>query len=107
MKPAALLVIFGPVASALAVIMPRHQLPPPPPRSAARGRAALTLQQQNDAFQVHVDLGEGSGYAQIELDPYFSDSDLVTLRLPLPFELEAGADTRRLQSQAWIWPAGR
>lgn len=89
MKPAALLVIFGPVASALAVIMPRHQLPPPPPRSAARGRAALTLQQQNDAFQVHVDLGEGSGYAQIELDPYFSDSDLVTLRLPLPFELEA------------------
>lgn len=41
------------------------------------------------SFCVRVDLGEGSGFAECDLQPYFTDSDLVTLRVPLPFELEA------------------
>lgn len=44
---------------------------------------------EQDEFDVCVDLGEGSGRAQIRLQPYFTDSDLVTVRLPLPFALEA------------------
>jgi hypothetical protein len=49
----------------------------------------MMVSQHNDAFDVCVDLGEGSGVAQIQLQPYFTESDLVTIRLPLPIELEA------------------
>lgn len=52
-------------------------------------RAIQCGMSMDNAFEVSVDLGDGSGEAQCELEPYFSDSALVTLRVPLPFELEA------------------
>ena len=40
-------------------------------------------------FHCEVDLGEGGGVVSHEFVPYFSASQLVVLRFPLPFELEA------------------
>ena len=59
------------------------------PSWPARCLDASMMGPQHDEFDVCVDLGEGSGRAQIQLQPYFTDSDLVTVRLPLPFALEA------------------
>ena len=57
--------------------------------SSPQRRGVQCGMSMDNAFEVSVDLGDGNGEAQCELEPYFSDSTLVTLRLPLPFELEA------------------
>ena len=36
-----------------------------------------------------MDLGEGDGTVQLEFQPYFSSSQLMTFRYPVPFTLEA------------------
>ena len=38
--------------------------------------------------EVDVDLGDGGGVVRHELTPVFSASELLTLRFPLPIELE-------------------
>ena len=44
-----------------------------------------------ETFTVAVDLGDGVKLAE-ELVPLFSESDIVTVRYPLPFELAAEAE---------------
>ena len=40
-------------------------------------------------FDVAVDLGDDGGVVEHSLQPFFSSSSLVTVRVPLPFTLEA------------------
>ena len=42
-----------------------------------------------DRFKLSVDLGEGDGSCAVEFQPYFSSSQLMTFRYPVPFTLEA------------------
>ena len=44
---------------------------------------------QDEPFDVKIDLGDGSGIVEHSLQPFFSRSSLVTVRVPLPFELQA------------------
>ena len=42
-----------------------------------------------DSFDFDVDLGDNGGIVEhVQLEPYFSRSSLVTVRLPLPFNLD-------------------
>lgn len=40
------------------------------------------------AFNLEVNLGKGVGVMRQQLEPLFSASDLVTVRYPVPFELD-------------------
>lgn len=45
--------------------------------------------QEHSTFSLEVDLGEGSGTVHEALPPLFTRSDLLTVRLQLPFSLPA------------------
>lgn len=53
-----------------------------------RGSAAAY---REHCFVVQVDLGTGSGIVQQKFTPLFSESELLTVRMPVPFELHAEA----------------
>ena len=65
------------------------------PLTADRGgarRSSVALAASDAApftFEVDCDLGEGGGVVSLSCTPYFSSSELLTFRYPLPFELEA------------------
>ena len=62
------------------------------PRRAAPRRAAPRMQSDSGGltpFELSVDLGDGGGVVRQELAPLFSSSTLVTLRMGVPFDLEA------------------
>lgn len=42
-----------------------------------------------DLFEVTVDLGDGYGVVQQQIEPYFTRSQLVIVSYPIPFTLEA------------------
>lgn len=42
-----------------------------------------------DNFQLRVNLGDDGGIVQHSLPPFFSASALVTVRVPIPFDLDA------------------
>ena len=72
-------------------------LPSPPrtlgaPRPCVRARPCVSSEVRAtalDRFRLSVDLGEGDGSVQLEFQPYFSSSQFLTSRYPVPFTLEA------------------
>ena len=54
------------------------------PLLRARGSSA-----ERASFEISVDLGEGSGIVDGDLPALFTRSELLTVRYPLPFALEA------------------
>ena len=59
------------------------------PCRRAPGVACKAASGDAAAFDFEVDLGDGGGSVEHSLEPYFTDSSLITLRVPLPFNLEA------------------
>lgn len=53
--------------------------------------AALAPQCGDHCFVLEVDLGNGAGVVHQELAPLFSESELLTVRMPVPCELHAEA----------------
>lgn len=49
----------------------------------------LATPRQQEPFALAVDLGDGCGTVEHTLQPFFTKSSLVTVRVPLPFDLEA------------------
>ena len=64
-------------------------LAPPPCGRAAHVACLAASGDAAAAFDFEVDLGDGGGMVEHSLQPYFTDSSLITLRVPLPFNLEA------------------
>ena len=68
---------------------PRRAAASPPLRVYCRAVAATGG--SKDCFHVAVDLGGGGGLVTHDIVPFFSDSELVTVRMPVPFDLHAEA----------------
>lgn len=90
--PLALLVLYLGTASTWSL------LPSPPlrrgpiassPQHALRGDPRCTASRGQEPFNLKIDLGDGSGIVEHSLQPFFTKSSLVTVRVPLPFQLQA------------------
>lgn len=77
------------LAATAALLSPVGRPAASPARASGRGGPPTLSIGRRSAFSVSVDLGEGGGTVQTALPPLFTDSTLVTVRIPLPFDLHA------------------